>query len=84
MLPLSYLITLTRNEQGRWLAVFGDDIIGRPADDLQTALANLGKLLEMHRELADLLLSPEIYARLTENIPSSPPSVCGVAMTGKK
>jgi hypothetical protein len=65
MLPLIYLITLTRNENGLWLAVFGD-IVGQPADDLQAALANLARLLELHRELADLLLSEDTFQRLTK------------------
>ena len=65
MMPLIYLITLTRNENGRWLAVFGD-IVGQPADDLQAALASLARLLELHRELADLLLSKDTFQRLTK------------------
>jgi hypothetical protein len=64
MIPLIYDIQLTRNERGMWLARFGD-IRGDPAGDLTTALKSLSEKLELHRELADFMLSPDVYQRLT-------------------
>jgi hypothetical protein len=68
MLPLIYHITLARNQNGLWLAAFGD-IAGQPTDNLQAALVNLARLLELHRELADLLLSEDTFQRLTGGMP---------------
>jgi hypothetical protein len=61
---LIYDIQLVRNERSAWLAHFGD-IRGEVSADIATALATLARKLELHRELVDFMLSPDVYVRLT-------------------